>query len=148
MIAANRFAAVKIIYGDDEVIMCRTNKQEVTGYNVHIWLANTDEIHIGNWFLKILHTPGHTSGCLSIYDRLRGFFLLGARCSRMGHSPVTTKKYTTNIFFLRLKTFFILFRRYLVLFHVGSPLTIILLTSSQRRNNLSYHPKNRLLPSS
>ena len=77
MIATHRFAAVKIIYGDDEVMMCRANKQEVTGYNVHIWLGNTDVIHIGNWFLKILHTPGHTSGCLSIYEPTKRILFTG-----------------------------------------------------------------------
>lgn len=77
IVATNRFAAVKIIYGDDEVTMCRANKQDVTGYNVHIWLGNTDVIHIGNWFLKIFHTPGHTSGCLSIYETKKRILFSG-----------------------------------------------------------------------
>ncbi len=68
MIAAHRFAAVKIIYGDDEVTMCRAHGQKPIGYKVHIWLNNTDVIDLGSWFLKVLHTPGHTSGCICLYE--------------------------------------------------------------------------------
>ncbi len=68
IIAAHRYAAVKIVYGDDEVTMCRANEQDVVGYRIHVWLGNTDVIDAGGWFLKVLHTPGHTSGCICVYE--------------------------------------------------------------------------------
>ncbi|AEA46721.1 MBL fold metallo-hydrolase [Archaeoglobus veneficus] len=68
IIAAHRYAAVKIVYGDDEVTMCRANEQDVAGYRIHVWLGNTDVIDAGSWFLKVLHTPGHTSGCICVYE--------------------------------------------------------------------------------
>jgi len=67
-IAAHRNAAVKITSGDDEVLMCRAHGHDITGYHVHLWLENINVIDAGGWFLKILHTPGHTSGCICIYE--------------------------------------------------------------------------------
>ncbi len=68
IIMTHRLAAVKIEYGDDEVTMCRAHKQEVIGYRVHVWLNNTDVIKTGNWFLKVIQTPGHTSGSICLYE--------------------------------------------------------------------------------
>jgi glyoxylase-like metal-dependent hydrolase (beta-lactamase superfamily II) len=68
IIMAHRFAAVKIVYGDDEVTMCRAHGQKTIGYKVHVWLNNTDVIDAGSWFLKVLYTPGHTSGCICLYE--------------------------------------------------------------------------------
>ncbi|MDY6911332.1 MAG: MBL fold metallo-hydrolase [Chloroflexota bacterium] len=67
-IAAHRNAAVKITSGDDEVLMCRAFGHDASGYHVHLWLENINVIDAGDWFLKILHTPGHTSGCICIYE--------------------------------------------------------------------------------
>ncbi len=67
-VMAHRMAAVKIIYGDEEVTMCRAHGQKLTGYRVHVWLNNTDVIDLGSWFLKVLYTPGHTSGCICLYE--------------------------------------------------------------------------------
>ncbi len=67
-VMAHRFAAVKITYGDDEVTMCRAHGQKPIGYRVHVWLNNTDVIDLGSWFLKVIYTPGHTSGCICLYE--------------------------------------------------------------------------------
>ena len=77
IIMAHRFAAVKIIYGDDEVMMCRAHGQKPIGYKVHVWLNNTDIIDLGSWFLKVLHTPGHTSGCICLYEPRRRILFSG-----------------------------------------------------------------------
>ncbi len=77
LIAAHRNAAVKIISGDDEVMHCRAHAQKFEGYHVHAWLSNTDVIDADSWFLKVLHTPGHTSGCISLYDPRRRVLFSG-----------------------------------------------------------------------
>jgi glyoxylase-like metal-dependent hydrolase (beta-lactamase superfamily II) len=76
-IAAHRNAAVKITSGDDEVMMCRAHGQDITGYHVHLWLENINIIDAGGWFLKILHTPGHTSGCICIYETRKRILFSG-----------------------------------------------------------------------
>jgi len=77
MVAAHRSAAVKIVTGDEEVTMCRAHAQHVTGYKVHMWLNNVDLIDAGDFKLKILHTPGHTSGCLCIYEPRKHVLISG-----------------------------------------------------------------------
>jgi len=67
-IAAHRFSAVKMNHGDDEVLQCRAHKQDITGYRVHYWLQNNTLFDIGGMHLKVFHTPGHTSGCICLYE--------------------------------------------------------------------------------
>ncbi|HTX61900.1 MAG TPA: MBL fold metallo-hydrolase [Methanobacterium sp.] len=67
-ILAHRYAAAKIVSADDEVLLCRAHGENPKGYHVHMWLENLNVINLGDWFLKILHTPGHTSGSLCIYE--------------------------------------------------------------------------------
>ncbi len=76
-IAAHRNAAVKMTSGDDEVMMCRASGHDVTGYHVNLWLENINVIDAGGWFLKILHTPGHTSGCICIYEARKRILFSG-----------------------------------------------------------------------
>lgn len=68
MIAAHRFTAVKMANSDDEVLQCRANKQDVSGYRVHHWLQNNSLFDLGGMHLKVLHMPGHTSGCICLYE--------------------------------------------------------------------------------
>jgi hydroxyacylglutathione hydrolase len=35
---------------------------------VHLWLENMTRIDLGNYNLRVFHTPGHTSGCISIVE--------------------------------------------------------------------------------
>jgi glyoxylase-like metal-dependent hydrolase (beta-lactamase superfamily II) len=39
---------------------------------VHLWLENMTRIDLGNYSLRVFHTPGHTSGCISIIETTRG----------------------------------------------------------------------------
>jgi glyoxylase-like metal-dependent hydrolase (beta-lactamase superfamily II) len=68
MITAHRFSAVKMNHGDDEVLQCRAHKQDTSGYRLHQWLVNNTLFDIGGLHLKVLHTPGHTSGCICLYE--------------------------------------------------------------------------------
>lgn len=77
LIAAHRYAAAKIVSGDDEVTMCRANGQGVNGYKVQLWMENINLIDAGGWRLKLLHTPGHTSGCVCIYEPRRKVLFSG-----------------------------------------------------------------------
>jgi glyoxylase-like metal-dependent hydrolase (beta-lactamase superfamily II) len=77
MISAHRYAATKLACGDEEITMCRANAQDVNGYRVHMWLENISLIDAGDWKLKILHTPGHTSGCICIYEPRKRVLISG-----------------------------------------------------------------------
>jgi hydroxyacylglutathione hydrolase len=38
----------------------------------HLWLENMTRIDLGNYSLRIFHTPGHRSGCISIVETTQG----------------------------------------------------------------------------
>jgi len=36
--------------------------------HVHVWLEDNTLIDLGNFQLQIIYTPGHTSGCICVYE--------------------------------------------------------------------------------
>src|SRR5437899_9764833 len=68
MIAAYRLAASKMIAGDYYVTMYKGNDLNEIPMRVHLWLENMTRIDLGNYSLRVFHTPGHTSGCISIIE--------------------------------------------------------------------------------
>lgn len=76
-VITHRYAAAKIISADDEVLLCRAHGHNPKGYHIHIWLENMNVIDMGDWFLKILHTPGHTSGSICIYEPRKKILISG-----------------------------------------------------------------------
>jgi hydroxyacylglutathione hydrolase len=72
MIAAYRLAASKMIAGDYYVTMYKGNDLNEIPPRVHLWLENMTRIDLGNYSLRIFHTPGHTSGCISIIETTHG----------------------------------------------------------------------------
>jgi hydroxyacylglutathione hydrolase len=72
MIAAYRLAASKMISGDYYVTMYKGNDLNEIPMRVHLWLENMTRIDLGNYSLRIFHTPGHTSGCISIVETTQG----------------------------------------------------------------------------
>jgi hydroxyacylglutathione hydrolase len=72
MIAAYRLAASKMITGDYYVTMYKGNDLNEIPMRVHLWLENMTRIDLGNYSLRIFHTPGHTSGCISIVETTQG----------------------------------------------------------------------------
>ena len=72
MIAAYRLAASKMISGDYYVTMYKGNDLNEIPLRVHLWLENMTRIDLGNYSLRIFHTPGHTSGCISIVETTQG----------------------------------------------------------------------------
>ena len=63
VIAAHALAANKIEL-QDEFVTYTTMKE----YRVHLWLEEGVVIDLDNYKLQIIHTPGHTSGCICIYE--------------------------------------------------------------------------------
>lgn len=72
MIAAYRLAASKMVAGDFYVTMYKGNDLNEIPLRVHLWLENMTRIDLGNYSLRIFHTPGHTSGCISIVETTQG----------------------------------------------------------------------------
>lgn len=68
MIAAYRLAASKMVTGDYYVTMYKGNDLNDPRMRVHLWLENMTRIDLGNYTLRVFHTPGHTSGCISIIE--------------------------------------------------------------------------------
>lgn len=72
MIAAYRLAASKMVAGDYYVTMYKGNDLNDPRMRVHFWLENMTRIDLGNYSLRVFHTPGHTSGCISIIETTCG----------------------------------------------------------------------------
>ncbi len=72
MIAAYRLAASKMIAGDYYVTMYKGNDLNEIPLRVHLWLENMMRIDLGNYSLRVFHTPGRTSGCISIIETTCG----------------------------------------------------------------------------
>lgn len=75
--AAHRYAATKIELQDEYVVHSAIHGEEIIKAKFHIWLEDRTLIDIGNYKLKIFHTPGHTSGCICIMEPFKGFVFTG-----------------------------------------------------------------------
>ncbi|OHD54939.1 MAG: hypothetical protein A2Y33_03015 [Spirochaetes bacterium GWF1_51_8] len=76
-LAAHRFAATKIELQDEYVMHSAIHGEEILKVKSHIWLEDRLLFDIGNYKLKIFHTPGHTSGCICIYEPFKHFMFTG-----------------------------------------------------------------------
>src|SRR5258706_12454351 len=72
MIAAYRLAASKMTTGDYYVTMYKGNDLNEPPMRVHLWLENMMRIDLGNYSLRVFHTPGHTSGCIWLIEAKHG----------------------------------------------------------------------------
>jgi glyoxylase-like metal-dependent hydrolase (beta-lactamase superfamily II) len=68
LIAAHRFAATKITLGDHYVTFYRSRDLNEVPLQVHLWLENRSLFDLGTHILEVIHTPGHTSGSICIYE--------------------------------------------------------------------------------
>lgn len=68
LIAAHRFAAIKITVEDRYVTMYQSGDLNDPSLKVHLWLENRSRFDLGNYSLEVIHTPGHTSGSICIYE--------------------------------------------------------------------------------
>jgi len=68
LIAAHRFAATKITLQDHYVTLYRSRDLNELPLHVHLWLENRALFDLGSHTLEVLHTPGHTSGSICLYE--------------------------------------------------------------------------------
>jgi glyoxylase-like metal-dependent hydrolase (beta-lactamase superfamily II) len=67
-VAAHRLAANKIEMQDEFVTMMKCCNISSRPFRADIWLEDQCLIDLGNYKLQAIHTPGHTSGCLCLYE--------------------------------------------------------------------------------
>ncbi len=67
-IAAHKWEADLINSCDPEACSAEWLDQPVEPYRVDTKLSDNDEIHTGSRTLKVLYTPGHTLGHISLYE--------------------------------------------------------------------------------
>ena len=68
VVAAHRLAANKIELQDEFVTMLKHRNTSYKPFHAHIWLEDGTVIDLDSYKLRTVHTPGHTSGCISLYE--------------------------------------------------------------------------------
>jgi len=68
MVAAHRLAANKIELQDEFVTMMKSMDTASVPFHADIWLEHDTTIDLGNYRLRTVHSPGHTSGCICLYE--------------------------------------------------------------------------------
>ncbi len=77
LIAAHRFTANKLKVHDDFVIMGKYHDPHARPFRADLHLDQGMVIDLGNYELHVLHTPGHTSGCICLYEPTCRFAFTG-----------------------------------------------------------------------
>ncbi len=77
LIASHRWAAVKIQHTDELITKGKKWGVDLTDLKVNLWLEDRNIIDLGNVFLKIIETPGHTSGCICLYEPYKNYIFTG-----------------------------------------------------------------------
>ncbi len=68
VIAAHTLAANKIELQDEFVTFNKYRNIASKPFHAHLWLEDRIIIDLGNHKLQVVHTPGHTSGCICLYE--------------------------------------------------------------------------------
>jgi len=68
LIAAHSAAAAKIANLDEFVTHQKEHKQLGVDYTPQLWLSEGSQIITGAYRWQVIHTPGHTSGSICLYD--------------------------------------------------------------------------------
>jgi hydroxyacylglutathione hydrolase len=76
-IGAHKWDADLINTRNPEACSSEWLDQPVEPYQVNVKLSDNDEIHTGRRTLKVLHTPGHTLGHISLYEPEEEIFVCG-----------------------------------------------------------------------
>ena len=77
VVAAHRLAANKLELQDEFVTFRKYRDESSKPFWVDIWLEDGSIIDLGNYELQIIHTPGHTSGCICLYEPRAGLLFTG-----------------------------------------------------------------------
>jgi hydroxyacylglutathione hydrolase len=76
VVAAHRLAANKLEL-QDEFVTFLSHDQPSKPFWVDVWLEDGSIIDLGNYELQVIHTPGHTSGCICLYEPRAGLLFTG-----------------------------------------------------------------------
>jgi glyoxylase-like metal-dependent hydrolase (beta-lactamase superfamily II) len=76
VVAAHRSAANKVELQDEFVTFLK-HDQPSKPFWVDVWLEDGSMIDLGNYELHVIHTPGHTSGCICLYEPKAGLLFTG-----------------------------------------------------------------------
>jgi glyoxylase-like metal-dependent hydrolase (beta-lactamase superfamily II) len=76
VVAAHRLAANKLEL-QDEFVTLLNRDQPSKPFWVDVWLEDGSIIDLGNYELQVIHTPGHTSGCICLYEPRAGLLFTG-----------------------------------------------------------------------
>ena len=68
LVAAHPLAANKIQLQDEFVMMNKYFDLPGRPFHADIWLGDDTILDLGNYRLNTLHTPGHCSGCICLYE--------------------------------------------------------------------------------
>lgn len=68
VIASHRLAAIKIQLQDEFVMMNQLFGLPADGFRIDICLEQGSIVRLGNYNLHIIHTPGHSSGSICLYE--------------------------------------------------------------------------------
>lgn len=77
LIAADRFAATKLELQDEYVIHAIVHGEEAIQSRVNLWLTDQNIFDFGNYMFRVFYTPGHTSGCICLYEVNHRFLFSG-----------------------------------------------------------------------
>lgn len=77
VIAAHRLAANKIALKDEFAMMNKAFSEAAEGFRVDMWLDGDIIVHLGGYRLRVLHTPGHSSGCVCFHEPDHGLLFSG-----------------------------------------------------------------------
>ncbi len=77
VIAAHRLAANKFQLQDEFVLSNKYFGQPAEAFHADIWLEGDATIDLGNYRLRTIHTPGHSSGCICLYEPEAQFLFTG-----------------------------------------------------------------------
>ena len=69
VIGAHILAANKIALQDEFVMMGKYLDEGARHFRADIWLHDNSVIDLGNYKLRVIHTPGHCSGCICLYEQ-------------------------------------------------------------------------------
>lgn len=77
LIAAHRFAAIKIAVKDRYVTMYESGDLNDLPLKIHLWLEDKFRFDLSSYLLEVIHTPGHTSGSICLYEVNRNLLFTG-----------------------------------------------------------------------
>jgi hydroxyacylglutathione hydrolase len=77
VVAAHRLAANKLELQDEFVTFAKYRDQSSKPFWVDLWLEDDSMLDLGNYALRVIHTPGHTSGCMCLYEPTAGLLFTG-----------------------------------------------------------------------